>query len=56
MQMNNQYMSQRTADLMVMMLGDGVDPEELRALVDSAFCDGLESLADDGDPGESGQE
>ncbi|MGD8327540.1 MAG: hypothetical protein PVF65_11545 [Sphingomonadales bacterium] len=53
--MNEDYMSQRTTDLMLLLFGDGVDGDELRALVDSAFSDGLKvasalgdsSLADD---------
>jgi len=36
-------LSQLTIDLML-LLADAVDPEELKALVDSAFNDGLKSL------------
>lgn len=35
-------MSQRTAELMLLLYDDGVDREELKALVGSAFEDGVE--------------
>ena len=38
-------MSQRTAELMLLLYDDGVDREELKALVDSAFGDGLTFMA-----------
>ena len=39
--MSEPLMSQRTAELMLLLYDDGVDGDELKALVDSAFGDGL---------------
>ncbi len=40
--MTDDMMSQLTADLMLLLYEDGVDREELTALVGSAFRDGVE--------------
>jgi hypothetical protein len=40
--MSQELMSQRTAELMLLLYDDGVDREELKALVGSAFQDGIE--------------
>ena len=39
--MNDEFMSKGTTELVVLLLGDGVDHEELEALVSSAFADGV---------------
>ena len=39
--MSERLLSKRTAELMLLLFEDGVDGDELRALVDSAFSDGL---------------
>ena len=39
--MTDEFMSKGTAELVVLLLGDGVDHEELEALVSSAFTDGV---------------
>lgn len=39
--MTDELMSKGTAELLVLLLGDGVDHEELTALVSSAFTDGV---------------
>ena len=39
--MTDEFMSKGTAELVVLLLGDGVDDEELTALVSSAFSDGV---------------
>ena len=39
--MTDELMSKGTAELVVLLLGDGVDHEELNALVSSAFADGV---------------
>lgn len=39
--MTERLMSDLTAELMLLLHGDGVDREELKALVDSAFRDGV---------------
>ena len=40
--MTSDPMSRRTADLMILLCDDGVNREELKALVGSAFKDGLD--------------
>jgi hypothetical protein len=40
--MPQDLMSQRTAELMLLLYDDGVDRDELKALVGSAFQDGVE--------------
>ncbi|UCH74059.1 MAG: hypothetical protein JSU82_17360 [Rhodospirillales bacterium] len=39
--MSENFMSQRTAELLLLLSNDGVDEEELRALATSAFEDGM---------------
>lgn len=39
--MTESFMSQRTAELLLLLYDDGVDQEELKALVGSAFEDGV---------------
>ena len=39
--MKDPLMSQHTKDLLLLLSEDGVDRDELRALVESAFQDGL---------------
>lgn len=39
--MTDEFMSKGTAELLVLLLGDGVDDDELAALVSSAFTDGV---------------
>ncbi len=39
--MSLEMMSQRTAELLLLLHDDGVDREELKALVGSAFQDGV---------------
>ena len=39
--MSLEMMSQRTAELLLLLHDDGVDREELKALVGSAFQDGI---------------
>ena len=51
--MSEPYMSQRTAELMLLLFEDGVDGDELRALVDSAFSDGLSVMVKHYDEGRS---
>lgn len=43
--MSDSLMSPRTAELILLLYDDGVDGEELKALVDSAFQDGLAYMA-----------
>lgn len=43
--MSDSLMSPRTAELLLLLYDDGVDGEELKALVDSAFQDGLAYMA-----------
>lgn len=40
--MTERFLSQRTADMVVLLCNDGVDREELKALVSSAFEDGID--------------
>jgi hypothetical protein len=40
--MSQEMMSERTAELMLLLYDDGVDRNELKALVGSAFKDGIE--------------
>ena len=53
--MTHKLMSERTAELMLLLYDDGVNREELKALVGSAFKDGIEftmkRMNDDLDPG-----
>ena len=53
--MSDNLMSQRTAELMLLLYDDGVNREELKALVGSAFKDGIEftmkRMNEDLDPG-----
>lgn len=42
MNMPDNPMSKRTADLMLLLFDDGVDPDELKALIGSAFVDGVD--------------
>lgn len=39
--MTESIMSEQTTELMLLLYGDGVDREELKALVGSAFQDGI---------------
>jgi hypothetical protein len=53
--MSDKLMSERTAELMLLLYDDGMDREELKALVGSAFKDGIaftmKRLNDDRDSG-----
>jgi hypothetical protein len=40
--MSQELMSERTAELMLLLYDDGVDRDELKALVGSAFKDGID--------------
>ncbi len=40
------FMSERTAELLLLLYDDGVDQEELKALVRSAFEDGINCILD----------
>ena len=52
--MGDNLMSQRTAELLLLLSSDGVDQEELKALASSAFEDGMKCriklLGDRGEP------
>lgn len=58
--MSEIFMSQRTAELLLLLSSDGVSEEELRALASSAFEDGMRCgikhmrKDDDSGPGRSG--
>ena len=52
--MSEPLMSQRTAELLLLLYDDGVDGDELRALVDSAFGDGLTFMVKHYDAGGNG--
>lgn len=42
--MSENLMSERTTELLLLLYGDGVDREELKALVGSAFGDGVDYM------------
>lgn len=54
--MSESLMSQRTAELLLLLYDDGVDGEELKALVDSAFQDGLAYMVKRGGEGRDSPE
>lgn len=51
--MSNRLMSSRTVELMLLLYDDGVDGNELKALVDSAFKDGATYMVKNYDDPES---